>query len=96
MRPILLAVHTTGVSDAEAEKLAKSCDIVWSCASEAVRDVVGRLSKLQIGISIPVYALTDEGKRLILNRAEHFEGGLVMHRANLPLAPAAKQPEPLI
>ena len=95
LRPILLAVHTTGVSDAEAEKLAKSCDIVWSCASEAVRYVVGRLSKLQIGISIPVYALTDEGKRLILNRAEHFEGGLVLHRANLPLAPATKQPEPL-
>jgi putative methanogenesis marker protein 8 len=96
LRPILLAVHTTGVSDAEAEKLAKSCDIVWSCASERVRDTVGRLSKLQIGISIPVYALTDEGKRLILNRAEHFEGRLVMHRTNLTLAPATKQPEPLI
>jgi putative methanogenesis marker protein 8 len=95
LRPILLAVHTTGVSDAEAEKLAKSCDIVWSCASEAVRCVVGRRSKLQIGISIPVYALTDEGKRLILNRAEHFEGGLVLHRAKLPLVPATKQPEPL-
>ena len=96
LRPILLAVHTTGISDAEASMLAKSCDIVWSCASETVRDIVGRRSKLQIGISIPVYALTDEGKRLILNRAEHFEGGLVMHRATLPLAPAAKQPEPLI
>ena len=96
LRPILLAVHTSGISDAEADKLAKSCDIVWSCASEPVRNVVGRQSKLQIGISIPVYALTDEGKRLILNRAEHFEGGLVMHRATLPLAPATKQPDPLI
>ena len=34
LRPILLAVHTTGISDAEASKLANSCDIVWSCASE--------------------------------------------------------------
>ncbi len=95
-RPYLLAVHTTGISDAEAQILAESCDIVWSCASRAVRDVVGRRSRLQIGISIPVFALTDEGKRLILNRAQHFQGSLVLHRAELPLAPEEKQPEPLL
>ena len=50
-----------------------------------MRDVVGKKAKLQIGISIPVFALTDEGKRLVLNRALHFQGGLVMHRAGLPL-----------
>jgi putative methanogenesis marker protein 8 len=95
-RPYLLAVHTTGISGAEAQVLAESCDIVWSCASRAVRDVVGRRSRLQIGISIPVFALTDEGKRLILNRAQHFQGSLVLHRADLPLAPEEKQPEPLL
>ena len=95
-RPYLLAVHTTGISGAEAQLLADSCDVVWSCASQAVRDVVGRRSRLQIGISIPVFALTDEGKRLILNRAQHFQGSLVLHRADLPLAPEEKQPRPLI
>ena len=95
-RPFLLAVHTTGISEAQAKELAESCDIVWSCASQAVRDIVGRRSRLQIGISIPVFALTDEGKRLILNRAQHFQGSLVLHRAGLPLAPDEKQPEPLI
>ncbi len=95
-RPYLLAVHTTGISEAEAQVLAESCDIVWSCASRAVRDIMGRRSKLQIGISIPVFALTDEGKRLILNRAQHFQGSLVLHRADLPMAPEEKQPEPLI
>ena len=92
----LLAVHTTGISEAEAAALAESCDLVWSCASKAVRDVVGQKARLQMGISIPVFALTDEGKRLLLNRALHFAGPLVMHRARLPLAPEAKQPEPLI
>ncbi len=95
-RPFLLAVHTTGISEAEATALAKSCDLVWSCASKAVRDVVGKIARLQMGISIPVFALTDEGKRLLLNRALHFAGPLVMHRAGLPLAPEGKQPEPLI
>jgi putative methanogenesis marker protein 8 len=95
-RPLLLAVHTTGISDEQAAALAESCDLVWSCASKAVRDVVGQKARLQMGISIPVFALTDEGKRLLLNRALHFSGPLVMHRASLPLAPEGKQPEPLI
>lgn len=96
VRPFLLAVHTTGISEAQASALADSCDLVWSCASKAVRDVVGERAKLQMGISIPVFALTDQGKRLLLNRALHFSGPLVMHRAGLPLAPEGKQPEPLI
>lgn len=94
--PFLLAVHTTGISEALAAALAESCDLVWSCASKAVRDVVGRKARLQMGVSIPVFALTDEGKRLLLNRALHFAGPMVMHRAGLPLAPEGKQPEPLI
>ncbi|MCX6679741.1 MAG: DUF2099 family protein [Methanothrix sp.] len=96
MRPFLLAVHTTGISEAEATALAKSCDLVRSCASKAVRDVVGKIARQQMGISIPVFAQTDEGKRLLLNRALHFAGPQVMHRADLPLAPEGKQPEPLI
>ena len=96
VRPFLLAVHTTGISEAQASALAESCDLVWSCASKTVRDVVGQRARLQMGISIPVFALTDEGKRLLLNRALHFSGPLVMHRAGLPLAPEGKQPEPLI
>jgi putative methanogenesis marker protein 8 len=92
----LLAVHTTGISNEQASILAHSCDLVWSCASKAVRDVVGKKACLQMGISIPVFALTDQGKRLLLNRALHFAGPLVMHRAGLPMAPEGKQPQPLI
>lgn len=95
-RPIILAVHTTGITEAQARALAESCDMVWACASKAVREVVGAQSRLQIGVSIPVFALTDEGKRIMLNRAQHFEGGLAIHRASLPLAPEEKQPTPLI
>jgi len=94
--PIILAVHTTGISDAEAEDLADGCDIVWSCASKAVREIVGKKARLQIGISIPVFALTKTGKRLVLNRALNFEDGLVINRASLPLVPEGKQPEPLL
>jgi putative methanogenesis marker protein 8 len=95
-RPFLLAVHTTGISEGQAAILGKNCDLVWSCASKAVREVAGKTACLQMGVSIPVFALTVEGKRLLLNRALHFSGPLALHRASLPLMPESKQPEPLI
>jgi hypothetical protein len=95
-RLFILAVHTTGVAEAEAQALAQDCDLVWACASRAVREVVGPKARLQMGISIPVFALTEEGKRLLLNRALHFSGSLVMHQASLPLTPEVKQPHPLV
>ncbi|MDD4487448.1 MAG: DUF2099 family protein, partial [Methanothrix soehngenii] len=75
----ILAVHTTGISESEAQVLAECCDLVWSCASRAVREVAGGKALMQIGIAIPVFALTPMGKRLILNRAMHFSGQLVLH-----------------
>ena len=95
-RATILAVHTTGISESEAQVLAECCDLVWSCASRAVREVAGGKALMQIGIAIPVFALTPMGKRLILNRAMHFSGQLVLHRAGLPVTPEGKQPEPLV
>lgn len=95
-KPIILAVHTTGISNADAEELADGCDIVWSCASKAVREVAGKKAKLQIGISIPVFAMTRAGKRLVLNRAVNFDDKLVINRASLPVVPTNKQPNPMI
>ena len=92
----ILAVHTTGISENEAQVLAECCDLVWSCASQSVRKVAGGKALMQIGIAIPVFALTPMGKRLILNRAMHFSGQLVLHRAGLPATPEGKQPEPLV
>lgn len=96
MRPQILAVHTTGIGRDEAAALAESCDIIWSCASKAVREIAGERAMLQIGVSIPVFAMTHEGKRLILNRALHFKGPLVIHRSSLPHLHADRQPSPLI
>jgi len=92
-QPFVLAVHTTGITEAQAQTLAENCDLVWSCASKAVREIVGKDAMLQMGIAIPVFALTDAGKKLILNRAMHFQESLVIHRAGLPLVPEEKQPK---
>jgi putative methanogenesis marker protein 8 len=94
--PIVMAVHTTGIDFDQAETLAKYADIVWACASKQVREVVAPKSKIQIGVAIPVYAVSDMGKRLVLNRAMKFEGGLVIHRASLPHLQPDRQPDPLL
>jgi len=94
--PMILAVHTSGINDSQAQVLADNCDLVWSCASKAVRDAAREKALLQLGIAIPAFAFTLAGKRLLLNRALHFAGQLVMHRSTLPLAPDARQPRPLI
>jgi len=96
VKPVVVSVHNTGISVEEAETLSDYCDIVWACASKQVREIVGKRSKLQIGISIPVFGMTQAGKQLILNRALHFEDGLIIHRASLPYTPIEKQPEPLM
>ncbi len=75
---IILAVHTTGISESEAGALAESCDLVWSCASRAVREVVGKRAKMQIGISIPVFALNSGGETADL------ESGAALFRAAGP------------
>mgnify|MGYP003774911891 CR=1 FL=1 len=93
---IILAVHTTGVKKSEAELIMEGSDLILSCASRAVRELAGERALMQIGVAIPVFALTLTGKRLILNRAMHFSGQLLMHRAGLPVAPEEKQPEPLV
>lgn len=95
-RPIILAVHTTGISKAKALQLAKGCDIVWGCASKWVRDVAGPKALIQIGTGIPVFAMTTEGKKLVLNRALHMDDKLLIGRSQLPVLDKNKQPEPLL
>jgi len=92
---IVFAVHNLDVTEEGARILAEGCDVVWGCASRQVREVAGRRARLQMGISIPVFALTDRGKRLVLNRALAFDERLVMFRATLPYGPEEKLPVPL-
>jgi len=92
----IFAVHNTGITGKETQILARNADIVWGCASKPVREIVGIKALLQIGISIPVFALTEIGKRIVLNRALHFEDSLLISRRKLPVIVHLSQPEPLV
>jgi putative methanogenesis marker protein 8 len=92
----ILAVHTTGISPQQASILADGCDLIWGCASKAIREFIGPKALLQIGVGIPVFALTEKGKKIIANRIVQMDTQLLVTRARLPKLVERKQPEPLL
>ncbi len=93
---LIMAVHSTGIDEEQAFRLAGSCDIVWACASQAVRDVIGPKAKMQIGTGIPVFALTRLGKLIVLNRTLSMPDQFLVQRAELPRLDHDRQPKPLL
>jgi len=60
-----MVVCTTGATEERIREIGKHGDIVWSCASEGIRKIVGRKSVLQVSTGIPVFVLTKKGLDLI-------------------------------
>jgi len=95
-RLTILAVHTTGVSPNQASVLANGCDLIWGCASKPLREIIGPNALLQTGMGIPVFALTEQGKKIIANRIIKMDSQLLVTRARLPKLVEHKQPDPLL
>jgi hypothetical protein len=73
----IVAVCTTGASRSRVAEIRDHADMVWSCASEAVRTVVGPRSRVQVTTGIPVFAITDAGVRVLAcysSQPEVFDG----------------------
>jgi putative methanogenesis marker protein 8 len=58
---VSIIVCTTGISRKRTDQISKWSDLIWSCASGEVREIVGRVSILQISLGIPVFVLTKKG-----------------------------------
>lgn len=65
MNVVILAVHTTGTSPEDAEKLFDFCDVITACASQSIRDVAKTRAVLQAGTKVPVYAASETGAMLV-------------------------------
>lgn len=91
----IIAVHTTGISREEAELLAGSADLITACASSAVREVAGKTALLQAGSSIPVFAMTERGRDLILDKVRSGTTQFVVMGAKLPYS-GDDSPDPLV
>ncbi len=87
---IIIAAHITSLSRSEIEDLLDLVDIVTSCASKHVRNLVKPLA--QVGTAIPLFALTHAGKELLIERAKEIETPVLINTMPLPVLPEQKQP----
>lgn len=78
----IFSVCNTCVSEKDAETIASGADIVCASASQVIRRVVGPRALMQLGVAIPVFALTKLGKKLLLLYLNKFEDKIVVFRVN--------------
>ncbi|NJD53367.1 MAG: DUF2099 family protein [Candidatus Methanoperedens sp.] len=90
----LIGAHLTGIQFREAQELIAKMDIITGCASNMVRHLI--LPVLQAGTSVPMFALTQKGKELIIERAKEIDSPILATTTELPVLPEHKQPRPLI
>jgi putative methanogenesis marker protein 8 len=90
---MVIGVHVTGLNREEAESLVENSDIVTSCASKPIRDIVKPLA--QVGTAVPLFALTQKGKELVIERAKDIQSPILINTMALPVLPDHKQPKEL-
>ena len=58
---VIMGICTTGIDEERARELAEEADLVWSCASDEVREICGAKARIQVTTKIPVFVMTDRG-----------------------------------
>ena len=92
MNALIFSVCNTCVTMKDVQHISKA-DIACTSASRILRNKIGSKAVLQLGVTIPVYALTIKGKRFILAYLAEFDCKLVAFRiGKLPYWPEGKGP----
>jgi Uncharacterized protein conserved in archaea len=61
---------STGIDESAAKAMQKNADLIWSCASKVVREMIEPNAIAQVGVKIPVHIMTEKGWRLVKNHLE--------------------------
>ncbi|MBS7637195.1 DUF2099 family protein [Candidatus Bathyarchaeota archaeon] len=90
---LIFSVCNTCIGKADVKHVAKA-DVVCASASKILREEIGKKALLQLGVTIPVYVLTDKGKRLVLAYLAEFKDRLVIFRTGkLPYEVEGRGPQ---
>ncbi len=92
---LIIAVHTTGLTPEEAERLVTVADITTACASGTVRAAARTRALVQGGTGVPIFALTPRGKALVMTKLSATTMPLLVKGGPLP-EDAGRSPTPLI
>ncbi|MEE3363782.1 MAG: methanogenesis marker 8 protein [Methanomethylophilus sp.] len=72
-RAVIIAVHTSCVSEEGAQKFYANCDFLTACASRVIREIAySRPDVVIAGNKIPIIAVTDIGKELVLSKLKEL------------------------
>lgn len=68
-KAVIVAAHTSCVSEEGAHTYYDNCDIITSCASHIIREIAyGREDVVIAGNKVPVIGVTGVGKKLVLDK----------------------------
>ncbi|WP_048190541.1 methanogenesis marker 8 protein [Methanobacterium sp. SMA-27] len=84
----IFAAHVSQTSKEDAKTIFDNADVVTGCASKYIREIGGEKECFKAGASIPIYGVTEAGKRFLKMRIDKI-GGLKEKKD-------AKIPKPLI
>ena len=93
---ITFGVHVTGMGSEEAKELINLVDITTGCSSGSIREHIKGYALAQFGTAIPIFAITQRGKEMLLERAKEVTDPVLINTMKLPVLPDNKQPRPLI
>ena len=89
----IFVAHTTNVSKKEAEMLFDYADVISGCSSINIRETAEERKPYYAGKKVPLYAVTENGKRLLNERLEYI--GYELCERKYP-QDFTKSPKPLI
>lgn len=58
---------STGIDEKTAEIMKNNADVIWSCASKYVKELIEPNAIAQVGIKIPVHIMTKQGWEIVRN-----------------------------
>jgi len=93
---VVIGVHVTGMEQDVASDFINAVDITTGCASRVIRETVSNKALAQVGTAVPLFALSQKGKELLLERAKEVTTPILINTMKLPVLPEEKQPRPLI
>jgi putative methanogenesis marker protein 8 len=92
---LIVAVHVTGLTRDDAQRLISASDLVTGCASKHIREIAGSRALVQAGTAIPVFAMTSKGKQLIVEKLARSPEPFLVKATKLPVG-GTTHPEPLV
>jgi len=88
----IFSICNTCTAEADVKHVARA-DIVTASASKTIREQIGPMAMMQLGVTIPVFALTEKGKRAMLAYLSKFDQKIVAFRTSLPYLVKDRGPE---